>query len=216
MSLELGGTCGQMALYPMPILLEFPSRLNAYNKEIRSAKLDDVFCPCCGRKLRRHAYDERTVVWKHRTRTVILLRMRCPSCDETHTIIPSFLLPWQRFANHIREFFGRMLLMGVPLSLLAESLTSWVSSIVSIRTLWRWKKTLKEKWLSWLETMRESAAAQPGWDDLLLDLHRGKGDIVQEMRLLLAFFFGIRDEPVPPPGAVLNRLNLYLPPNERW
>lgn len=200
----------------MSILLDYPPRLNAYNKEIRSGQLDDVLCDCCGKKLRIHEYTERTVVWKNRIRSVTLLRMRCPRCDVTHTLIPSFLMPWERFANHIREFFGLWLLMGLPLSQLAERLTSWASSIVSIRTLWRWKKKLKAKWRAWFEKMQNSAAAAPVWDEHLLLLHRGEGDLIQETRLLLAFFFGERGEPVPPPGTILNRLNLYLPAEERW
>jgi hypothetical protein len=78
------------------------------------------------------------------------------------------------------------------------------------------EKKVEGQMAGMLEQMRESAAAAPVWDDQLLHLYRGEGDIIQEMRLLLAFFFGERGEPVPPPGAVLNRLNLYLPPTERW
>lgn len=199
----------------MSILLDYPPHLNAYNKEIRSRQLDDVLCPFCGKKMNRHQYRVRSMFWKHRFHEVILLRMRCTPCDRTHTMFPSFLLPWRRFANHILEFLGRMLLAGCPLTSLDEFLTSWASSIVSIRTLWRWKKKLAAKWRTWLETTRKSIVATPGWDDLWVRSFVGDRDTIYEMRLLLAFFFGERGEPVPPPGRILDRLNLYLPPPER-
>jgi hypothetical protein len=196
----------------MSILLNYPPHLNAYNKEIRSGYFE-IHCGCCGRKMRIHEYDDtRKVVWKRQIRSVTLLRMRCATCDVTHTLIPTFLVPWGRFANHIREFFVRLLLLGIPLPRLAERLSSEASSILSIRTLRRWKKQMKSKWLSWLEHTRKAALSTPGWDNLLLEIYRTEATAAQEAQFLLAYFFGERGEPVPRSGNILDRLHLYLPP----
>lgn len=198
----------------MPIVLDFPPRVNAYNKEIYLLDLSEVTCVCCGRALHKHQYVQRTVVWKTRLRTITLLRVRCATCDKTYTLLPSFLLPWQRFAAHIFEYFALLLLLGLPITHMAEQLTSWASSIVSIRTLRRWKKRLHPKLQSWLSEVREAASREAPWDQLLLDMHRSRGSIVQEAQLLLAYFFGIREVPVPFPGNILSRLQLALPPGK--
>lgn len=200
----------------MSILLNYPPRLNAYNKEIRSGHIE-AYCGSCGRKMRIHEYDDtRTVVWKNRMRSVTLLRLRCATCDVTHTLIPTFLVPWGRFANHVREFFVRLLLLGIPLPRLAERLSSEASSILSIRTLRRWKKRIKAKWLFWLEHTRKTALSTPGWDNLLLEVYRNEATAAQEAQFLLACFFGERGESVPRSGNILDRLHLYLPPPLRW
>lgn len=211
----LGGDSDKWLLETMSILLQYPPRLKAYNLEIVTAELE-VDCPCCGKNMRKHEYSERLIVWKHRIQTITILRMRCPRCDITHSLIPSFLIPWGRFANHIREFFIRLMLAGIPLTHLAERLTTWCSSILSLRTLRRWKQRLKAKGLLWLQATREKALSIPVWEGTLLHLHRWQGDLAEEAQLLIVLTLGEQGHSMPRSGRWLDALNLYLPPPGYW
>lgn len=197
----------------MIILLECSLSINRYIKEIQEDKWE-ISCPCCNRRLRKHGRFERRVVWKRRIHTIPILRRRCPSCDVTYSLLPCFLMPWMRFANHIREFAARWLGIGLPLAQLPAKLSSLAVSVMSVRTLHRWKAALWKRWEKWLLKRRTELATI---DDSasLLSLYREGLTSEQERSLLLASFFGSRHA-LPPPGAILSFMNLRLPPHMRW
>ncbi|WP_437177758.1 DUF6431 domain-containing protein [Heyndrickxia coagulans] len=97
----------------MPILLECPLSIKRYIKFVETFN-DEVFCPCCGRKLRKHGKYNKTIHFKHRSFRIPIMRRRFPDCRKAFSLMPCFTSPWARFANHIYEFLGRWLMEGVP------------------------------------------------------------------------------------------------------
>jgi hypothetical protein len=198
----------------MIILLECSLNINRYIKEILADKRE-IACPCCSRRLRKHGSYERRVVWRRRIHTIPILRRRCPSCDVTFSLLPCFLIPGMRFANHIREFMARWLGVGLPLAQLPAKLSSVTVSVLSVRTLRRWKAVLWNRWEKWLLKQRTKLAITVDDGAGLLPLYREGLNSEQERHLLLASFFSPHHV-LPPPGAVLSAMNLRLPPHMRW
>lgn len=198
----------------MSILLECRLSINKYIQEISSLS-EDVACPCCGRRLQHHARYERSVIWKKRMRHIPVLRKRCPRCDKTFSLLPHFVTSGIRFANHIREFLGRYLLRGDSLSRLPERLSSTVVSILSIRTLRRWKAMLKKRWETWWSEQQKTIASMPEWEDLLLELYRNDLSEEQERNVFISLFLH-RTGNALRTGAVISTFNLLLLPTERW
>ncbi len=82
--------------------------------------------------------------------------------------MPCFTFPWGRFANHIYEFLGRWLMEGVPINRLAELLTTSSVSVVSLKTLYRWRLRIMgflEKW--WIDQRTRWVFEFQGGDGLL-------------------------------------------------
>ena len=48
--------------------------------------------------LHRHGYYSRNVITKHYVRRINILRVKCPSCNKTHAILPSFLIPYYQYS----------------------------------------------------------------------------------------------------------------------
>jgi Domain of unknown function (DUF6431) len=213
LSLLVGRHEETMAFKLMPILISFSLCINRYFQEILSFNAD-TFCPCCGRRLRKHGSYKRTVVLKHGVYVIPILRRRCPSCDVTFSLLPSFITPFMRFANHIREFLGRWLLAGVPLVRLPERLSTESVSIVSLRTLYRWKRRLQSRFVAWWLEQRTAAAISPDLLESLLDSYRDGMNSEQERYLLFTHFF--RGKRVPRMGKLLSMINLQVPPQVRW
>jgi hypothetical protein len=197
----------------MFILLESSILINRYIKEIQQLNREQK-CPKCERQLRRHGHYKRTVFFKCRSFSIPILRRRCPSCDVTYSLLPFFLRPWMRFANHVRELFGRWLWMGVPLAQLPHKLSSMNISILSVRTLHRWKAQLKGLWEEWFLQQRIELARQVEEGEGLLPLYREGMGSVQEREFLVSCFLG--EDRMPRTGAVLSQMNLQLPPDRRW
>lgn len=138
----------------MPILLECSFSIKKYIKFV--ANFDKVvYCPCCGRITRRHGHYERTIHFKHQSFRIPIMRRRCPDCNKTFSLIPCFTFPWGRFANHIFEFLSRWLLEGIPISRLAEYLTTTAVSVVSLKALYRWKRQFHDLWGKWWINQRK-------------------------------------------------------------
>lgn len=184
----------------MPILLDCPLTIKKYIRFVETYN-ENTFCTCCGRLTRKHGKYEKTVHFKHQSFRIPIMRRRCPDCRKTFSLIPCFSLSRARFANHIYEFFVRWLLAGVPISQLAEWLTTSSVSVVSLKTLYRWKKhffDFLEKW--WISQRKEwTLKFQEG--DGLLSLYRKGMSSNQEIHLLLSFYFGEK-ESVPGRGRL--------------
>jgi hypothetical protein len=118
------------------------------------------------------------------------------------------------FANHIREFMGRWLLMGARLSALPERISTTEISIVSLRTLQRWKAKQFKRWEDWFLKQRWLVASEHEDGDGILALYRKGLNSQQEKELLLTFFLG--GTSLPRKGAILSKINLRLPPAMRW
>lgn len=193
----------------MPILLECPLSIKKYIRFVETYD-DDTFCPCCGRITRKHGKYEKTVHFKHQSFRIPIMRRKCPDCNITFSLMPCFSFSWARFANHIYEFFVRWLLAGVPISQLAEWLTTSSVSVVSLKTLYRWKKRFFDLLEKWVISQRKewTVAFQEG--NGLLSLYRQGMSSNQEIQFLLSFYFGEK-ESVPSRGRLFSIINLRQP-----
>lgn len=201
----------------MTILLEYRSSINRYCEEITASALD-VPCPCCNRRLRRHTNKSKTrdVVTKTKVYRIPIIRLRCPKCDKTYSLIPSFVTPYNAYANYIREVIGRWLLTGIPLVRILQCLCA-ISDvpIVSLRSLYRWKRRWWRRFESWFLGTRSRMASDYESSRVLLDLYRHGMDSKQERSFVFSYYLGASD-PLPRMGKLLNAFNLYVPPAERW
>jgi hypothetical protein len=119
-----------------------------------------------------------------------------------------------RFANHIREYMWRWLGMGERLAELPERLSTTQISILSLRTLQRWKAKLIKRWEDWFLRQRWLLASEHENGDGILALYREGLNSQQEKELLLTFFLG--GTSLPRKGSILSKINLRLPPAMRW
>lgn len=57
-------------------------------------------CKFCGYKgmLHRHGFYSRNVIAKYHIREINILRVKCPSCNKTHAVLPSFLIPYYQYS----------------------------------------------------------------------------------------------------------------------
>lgn len=188
----------------MIIVLECPLTIKKYIEFITTFR-QDVSCPCCEKNTRRHGQYERTVHAHRRSFKIPILRRRCADCKMTFSLTPCFLAPWARFINPIYECFGRSLISGIPIHKLPERLTTEKVSVVSLRTLYRWKNQLQQ-WLSlWWMNQRHALAMEFQEDHGLLLLYRKGISSCEEIQVLLKFAF--RGD-VPRRGRLLSWLHL--------
>ena len=190
----------------MTILLDCPFTFKKYMRFIETYD-GDVFCPCCGRITRKHGKYEKTVHFKHQSFRIPIMRRRCPDCNKTFSLMPSFSFSWARFANHIYEFLVRWLLAGVPISKLAEWLTSSSVSVISLKTLYRWKKRFFNLLEKWLICQRKEWVMEFQEGDGFLALYRQGMSTNQEIHVLLSFYFGQGDN-FPRIGKLFSVMNL--------
>ena len=68
------------------------------------AVLRTATCPRCHRGYRRHQTRDRAA-WEdcEHTQRILVLRIRCPACGVTHTVLPDFLTPYHRYLTPVRE-----------------------------------------------------------------------------------------------------------------
>jgi len=57
-------------------------------------------CKNCGYKgkLHRHGFYPRNVITCHCFYRIFILRLKCPSCDKTYSILPKFLIPYYQYS----------------------------------------------------------------------------------------------------------------------
>lgn len=67
-------------------------------KEIYISPIYD--CKFCGYEgmLHRHGYYSRNVITKYYIKRINVLRVKCPSCNKTHAVLPSFLIPYYQYS----------------------------------------------------------------------------------------------------------------------
>lgn len=196
----------------MSILLQHFKSIKHYVTSIEHASID-VACPCCDRRLWKHGSYQRTVHYKHQSYVIPILRFRCPDCKKTHALIPCFIKPWARFANHIWEFLGRYLLEGIPMCQLPELLSSERTSIISLKTIYRWTAQIKERTSSWRKEQRFSFLCDEGAGDSLLALYRHGMRTDEEWVFFLFHFF---EGNIPKRGSIFTHINLQLPSPRYW
>lgn len=193
----------------VPILLECPLTIKKYIKFVEAFD-EEVFCPCCGRRTRKHGKYEKTIHFKHQSFRIPIMRRRCPDCNKTFSLMPCFTFPWGRFANHIYEFLGRWLLEGTPVCQLAEWLTTSSVSVVSLKTLYRWKHRLLEIFGKWWMDQRKKWASEFQEGEGVLSFYRQGIRSDEEIQLLLSFFFG-ENASVPCKGRLFSMINIRQP-----
>lgn len=190
----------------MIILLESPLSFKKYLKFVKQFN-QDVFCPCCGRLTRKHGKYEKTVHSKHQSFRIPIMRRRCPDCNKTFSLMPCFTLPWGRFMNHIYEFFGRWTLKGVPISQLTDKLTTSSVSVVSLKTLYRWKHRFYDFWEKWWIDQRRQWASEFQEGEGVLPFYRRGINSWEEIQILISFFFGGNGS-IPCKGRLFSLINL--------
>jgi len=195
----------------MIILLETSVSIKQYLKNWQ--KYDgDIKCPLCNTLTRRHTKYEREVISKNETHTIVILRRRCKPCNITISLLPSFLKPWQRFANHFREIAGRWHLTGRSLNRITASLSK---SGISRRTLQRWKQKFHKQLNRQLIRQRRKIANDDATADSILLQYRKGLTAREELKILLLSLLG-KAKAIPQPGKLLTALNLNLPPQDFW
>lgn len=196
----------------MTIILNYTQSIKSYIKSIESSNIK-VTCPCCGRRLWKHGRYQRTVHTKRKSYVITILRWRCPDCRKTYSLVPCFIKPWARFANHIWEYLGRYLLEGVPKSELPELLTTSQTSILSLKTIYRWSSQLYARFLIWLKEQRTRLAHDYQDGEGILPLYRLGMNTGEELQVLLTYFL---DGEMPSRGNVFATINTYLPTPVLW
>ncbi|WP_269082503.1 DUF6431 domain-containing protein [Aneurinibacillus tyrosinisolvens] len=198
----------------MIILLECAYSIKKYIRNIYRYEIE-VVCPCCGERMRKHTGYKRNVICKTKVYEIPVLRRRCRHCKKVYSLLPSFIIPYERFANHIREYMGLWVREGVPIAHLPVRLTTENVSIVSLRTLYRWQAKIKAKVHNWMHRQRAIVAARYEEGEGLLPLYREGMNSKQEQRLLLSLFFNQAGN-LPRMGTLFSKLNLRLPYLEMW
>lgn len=193
----------------MSILLECPLTFKKYMKFIETFD-EDIHCPSCGRVTRKHGKYEKTIHYKHESFRIPILRRRCPDCNKTFTLMPCFTFPWGRFANHIYEFLVSWSLEGTPIGAMAEWLTTSAVSVVSLKTLYRWKKRFMDLWGKWWINQRRQMALEFQEGDRLLAVYRQVINSKQEIHFLLTLYFE-ENGSIPRRGRLFSIINLRQP-----
>lgn len=178
----------------------------------------DIPCPCCKRRLRRHSSKSQTrdVVTKGKIYRIPIIRLRCPRCDKTYSLLPSFVSRYNAYANYVRECIARWFLSGISLAHILRCLCIIRDiPIVSLRSLYRWKKQWRPRFESWMLNARSRMAKELESSHLLLDLYRHGMDSLVERELVFSFALGA-DHSRPRIGRWLDQFNLHVPPAERW
>lgn len=187
----------------MIIILEYTYSIKRYIDTIETInKTLDILCPCCDKVTRKQGKYRRTVNYKTESYEIPVFRRRCAECKKTFSLLPMFIVPWGRFANHIIELFLRWILSGVPIAHLPALVTSPHVSIVSLKTLYRWKYKYLKPLLQWWQKAREQLGRDEPFGDGVLSLYREGIGTFREFGILVSLAFG-SETPMPRQG------NLY-------
>lgn len=196
----------------MSILLKCTYSIKRYIEEIHHFN-EDVNCPQCQRKSRKHGHYKRNVIFKRVTYRIPVLRRRCPHCNITFSLLPFFVIPWNSFSNTLREFCGRLFFQRVPITHFPDYFSWNNAPVVSLRTLFRWKARFLTHWKSWKVNQRSRLAREYELGEGLLPLYRKGMNTEQERNLLLSASLA---DKLPRKGRLLSAMNLVLPPSGRW
>ena len=93
----------------MSILTWMGATVTAYLEQLDTwwdQALAGLVCESCGMAFRRHSTRDRAA-WSdfahHTEERIPVLRIYCPQCWGTHTLLPDFLTPRQRYQTPVRE-----------------------------------------------------------------------------------------------------------------
>ena len=101
-------------------------------------------------------------------------------------------------------------MVGIPISQLAEWLTTSSVSVISLKTLYRWKKRFFDFWEKWWISQRKEWIEEFQEADGLLSLYRQGMSSNQEIHFLLSFYFG-KSESIPRGGRLFSMIHLRQP-----
>lgn len=125
----------------LPLLMAIKEYLKKYGDKSPDM---EIYCPCCGRRLRRHGRYFRWVVLGVELYRIPVYRRFCPHCRRTFSLCPCFLRPYSQFSLHAHEAAVRLLVQGRSPDGIAERLCPGPrTGGVSGRTIQRWQKHLK-------------------------------------------------------------------------
>ena len=96
---------------------------------------------------------------------------------------------------------------GVPICRLSDWLTTSSVSVISLKTLYRWKRRFQNLLEEWWVAQRKKLASEFQEDDGILSLYRRGMSSTHEIQLLLSFFFGGKAS-VPCMGRLFSMFNL--------
>lgn len=99
---------------------------------------------------------------------------------------------------------------GMPISRLAEWLTTSSVSVISLKTLYRWKQRFRGLWGKWWIHQRKKWATDLQEGDGILSFYRQGMSSNEEIHLLLAYFFD-HDRSIPRKGKLFSMINLRQP-----
>ena len=72
-----------------------------YNKFINDLPYHKLSCTCEQKgSLIKHGYYLRSVKTRKGLASLSILRLKCKSCNKTHAILPSFIIPYSRILYH--------------------------------------------------------------------------------------------------------------------
>ena len=107
--------------------------------------LDNLLvCSRCHGKCKRHGWRKRKARTGEEILILLVLRLFCPYCNRTFTILPDFLKPYGRYIQNVRQEAILAQLAGVP----AEQAAGLGPSVETVR-----------RWLACYKAIREEAAA---------------------------------------------------------
>lgn len=137
-----------MLLIVLPLLVGIKDYLGEFGD--RSPGME-IFCPRCGRRLRRHGRYFRMMVLGKALYRIPIYRRFCPRCKRTFGLCPHFLRPQSQFALGVREASMRLLLQQKSPASIAESICQGPKAGgISERTILRWQKRWNDGAADWL------------------------------------------------------------------
>ncbi len=128
------------------IVAFFAESVKAYKDRFLHFLDNLLVCPRCQGECRPHAWRKRKARTEQATVILLVLRVMCPKCRRTFTILPDFLKPFARYIQDIRQEAILALLAGVPAERAAGAVCG--PSVETVR-----------RWLAGFKAVREQAAA---------------------------------------------------------
>lgn len=98
-----------------------------------------LVCPHCRGEGKPHAWRKRKARTKEAVMILLVLRVMCPRCRRTFTILPDFLKPYGRYIQNIREEAIIAQLAGVSAGRAAvygpsaETVRRWLADFKAVR-----------------------------------------------------------------------------------
>ena len=125
-------------------IISLGKNVRAYLK-LHADKHPKLRFTCENKKCNRHVLYKhgryfRSTVFKHKQYRLPIYRWCCPNCNQTVSVLPDFLTPWEHFAIQVREAALKRKQQGKSYTRVAESIISVKTGNISTRTIKRWWK----------------------------------------------------------------------------